>query len=404
MSSGKTVAEQILSARSGVDARAGDVVVCEVDWILGTDAATPMAIGYFEKMGGQSVRDPSRVMFALDHYSPPTTPRTKAFHDQVRAFARKHGIEVRDVGAGISHQLLLESGRAKAGDLVVGADSHTVTCGALGLFATGIGSSDLAAAMVTGQIWLRIPETIQVTLTGERAEGVSAKDMALALVAQVGGEGANYQAVEFRGPAAEALPLEDRLVLCNLAVEMSAKAAMFPVGPADPGARYARAVSLDLSALSPVVALPDAPANVTAIGNAAGTPVHMVFVGTCAGGRVSDIREVLRVIERAGGRVATGVQLVVTPASREVERKLTADGTLPRLASMGATITTPGCGACCGTSGVIPEDGMNVMSTANRNFRGRMGNPRASIYLASPAACAAAAVSGHITDPRTMGR
>jgi 3-isopropylmalate/(R)-2-methylmalate dehydratase large subunit len=285
---------------------------------------------------------------------------------------------------------------------VVGADSHTVTCGALGLFATGIGSSDLAAVMLTGQVWLRVPETIVVFLTGQRSPGVTAKDIALALLAQLGPDGASYCALEFQGPAAEAMPPEDRLVLCNLAVEMDAKAAIFPVGAVDPGARYARRVSLDVSTVTPLIARPHAPTDVVEIDQAAGTPVQMVFVGTCAGGRVSDIREVASVLERAGGRIATGVQLVVTPASREVERTLIADGTLPRLAAMGATITTPGCGACCGTSGVLPADGMNVISTANRNFKGRMGTATASIYLASPAACASAAVAGRIVDPRAL--
>jgi 3-isopropylmalate/(R)-2-methylmalate dehydratase large subunit len=256
--------------------------------------------------------------------------------------------------------------------------------------------------MITGQIWLRVPETIEVVLEGSRPGGLSAKDIALALVAELGPQGASYQALEFRGPGAEALRLEDRLVLCSLAVEMDAKAAIFPAEPADPAASYARRISLDVSTLSPRIALPHAPGNVKEIGAALGTPVQMVFVGTCTGGRVSDVHEVVRVIERAGGRIAGGVQLVVTPASGEIARQLEADGTLRKLAAFGATITTPGCGACCGTSGVIPREGMNVISTANRNFKGRMGTPSASIFLASPAACAAAAARGVITDPREV--
>jgi 3-isopropylmalate/(R)-2-methylmalate dehydratase large subunit len=257
--------------------------------------------------------------------------------------------------------------------------------------------------MLTGQIWLRVPETIRVTLKGEKPQGFTAKDLALELVAVIGPDGANYQALEFHGPAADTLGTEDRLVLCNLAVEMDAKAAMFPATAVESGARYQRDVVVDLSSITPRVALPHAPHNVAPLERATGTPVHMVFVGTCAGGRVSDVHEVARLLEGAGGRIAPGVQLVVTPASREVEQRLTTDGTLARLVAMGAVVTTAGCGACCGTSGVIPTDGMTVISTANRNFKGRMGNATASIYLASPAACAAAALTGRITDPRTLG-
>jgi 3-isopropylmalate/(R)-2-methylmalate dehydratase large subunit len=417
----KTISEKILSAHAQRDVRAGDVVVCDADLVIGTDASAPMAIDYFKKMGGGRIRDASRVMFALDHYAPPSSAKTAGFHDRVRAFAREHAIELHEVGAGISHQIAVERGRVVAGDLVIGADSHTVTAGALGAFATGVGSSDIAAAMITGKVWLRAPETIHVELIGARRQGVSAKDVALGLVAELGPEGANYQTLEFHGSALGSLTIEERLVVSNLAVETGAKAAIFPadketasylahravrqVTPvvADAGARYARSIVVDLARAAPVVALPHAPENVVALGEALGTPIHMVFLGTCTGGRVSDFHAALAVLERAGGRVAQGVQLIATPASREVYLHLLADGTLAKLAEMGAVITTPGCGACCGTSGAIPGDGMNVLSTANRNFKARMGNATASIYLASPEACAAAAVTGRITDPASIG-
>lgn len=418
MTSPKTVSEKILSTKAGRDARAGDVVICNVDLVLGTDASSPMAIDYFEQMGGQRLFDPARVLFSFDHYSPPTTDKTRGFHSRVRAFVARLGGTILEVGEGISFQVAVERGLATPGDLVVGADSHTVTCGALNVFATGVGSSDLAAAMLTGQVWLRVPETILVRLVGHRPPGLAAKDAALALVAEVGAEGANYQAIEFGGPALGQLSLEDRLVFSNLAVEMGAKAAIFPCDEtandylagrairrgtpvrADVGAVYSREVALDLSALSPRVALPHAPDKVVPIADAAGTPIQMVFIGTCTGGRVPDLHEALDVLRRGGSRLAPGVQLVVTPASREVERRLTDDGTLAELVSIGATVTTPGCGACCGTSGVIPKEGASVLSTANRNFKARMGPASVSIYLASPAACAAAALSGRISDPR----
>ena len=416
----QTISEKILSAKSGQAVRAGDVVIARVDRVIGTDASTPMAIDYFERMGGERLFDPARVTLALDHYAPPNTAGTRAFHARMREFAARYGAELLAVGEGISFQRAAELGRVLPGDLVVGADSHTVTCGALNAFAVGVGSSDLAAAMLTGELWLKVPETIEVLLDGTPPVGVGAKDLALALVAELGGEGADYQALEFGGPAVPALSLDDRLVLCNLAVETGAKAAVFPFDAAtegylagrskargtpvsaDPSAGYVHRLTLDLARLSPRVALPHAPDNVVPLEQAIGTPVQMVFIGTCTGGRVVDFHTVLEVLERGGGRIAPGVQLVLTPASREVADHLQHDGTLDRLVAMGAILTTTGCGACCGTSGVIPGDGMHVLSTANRNFKARMGNPTAAIYLASPAACAAAALSGVISDPRLL--
>jgi 3-isopropylmalate/(R)-2-methylmalate dehydratase large subunit len=419
MTRGRTISEKILSAKARTEARAGDIVVCDVDLVVGTDASSPMTIAYFERMGGARLFDASRVVVSLDHYSPPSTAKTAAFHDQVRAFAQRHGAEVFGVGEGISHQIIAERGRVLPGELVVGADSHTVTCGALNAFATGVGSSDLAAAMITGRIWLRVPETIRVQLTGNRPPHVSAKDAALAIIAELGAEGANYRAIEFSGPGVAAFSLEERFVFSNLAVESGAKAALFDVDdetrrylsmratPAavssDSDALFSRELVIDLATLTPRVAIPHSPNDVVEIGAVDDTNIHMVFIGTCTGGRVSDFHDALDVLRRGGGRLAPGVQLVATPASRDVYLRLLQDGSLAELASMGAVVTTPGCGACCGTSGAIPGNGMNVLSTANRNFKARMGNATASIYLASPAACAAAALTGRITDPRSIG-
>jgi 3-isopropylmalate/(R)-2-methylmalate dehydratase large subunit len=414
MATARTITEKILAAT------AGDVVVRDVDWVIGTDASSPMAIGYFEKMGGDRLFDPSKVVFSFDHYSPPTTPQTRAFHQRVRDFVRRYGGTIYDVGEGISHQVIVERGDVLTGQLVIGADSPTVTGGARNHFATGVGSSDLAAAMITGQIWLRVPETIRVNIVGDRPDHVTAKDVALAMVGMLGAEGANYVALEFTGHGLPSLSLEDRLVIANLAVETGAKAALFPADAtmdaylaartpargapvaADEGARYARDLTIDLAALGPLVALPHAPDNVRSIDESVGQHVDMVFIGTCTGGRISDVHDALAVLRAGGSRIAASVHVVVTPASREVEQVLESDGTLETLRQMGATVTTPGCGACCGTSGVIPGEGATVLSTANRNFKARMGRASASIYLASPAACAAAAVTGRITDPRVI--
>jgi 3-isopropylmalate/(R)-2-methylmalate dehydratase large subunit len=413
---GKTISEKILSSKSGHDARAGDFVVCTVDCALGTDGSTPMALDYFEAMGGKRVAHPQRIVLALDHYAPPPSPATVQYHQRMRGFAAAQGITLWEVGEGIGHQLIVESGRAVPGSLVVGADSHAVTYGALNSFATGIGSSDLAAIMISGRMWLRVPESIKVTLTGTLPAGVYPKDIALALTNELRADGATYQALEFGGPALASLDLEDRLVLSNFAVEMGAKNAVFPADAstfeylegranapfdavaADAEAVYSREIILALDDLTPQVTLPHQIDHVVPIADAIGTPVRMVYLGTCTGGRVRDFHQARDVI-KAGGGVAPGVQLVVTPASRAVLETLTRDGTLADFVAMGATIGTPGCGSCCGTCGTIPRD-VNVISTANRNYKGRMGNSNASIYLASPASCAAAAVSGVIADTR----
>jgi 3-isopropylmalate/(R)-2-methylmalate dehydratase large subunit len=417
----QTISEKILSSHSEGPVRAGDIAVCNVDLVLGTDGSGPMAIDYFVQMRGERLHDPGRVFFSLDHYSPPDTDATRAFHDRIRDFSARHAATVFEVGEGISHQVVVERGLVAAGDLVIGADSHTVMCGALNCFAIGVGSSDLAAAMKTGRIWLRVPETILVRLDGERRAGVAAKDVVLEIVSRLGSAGANYEAIEFAGEL-DPFSLDDRLVISSMAVEAGAKAAIWPHDEvtseyrkarggdrgtpvhADPAARYARDVLIDLASLTPRVARPDAPDNVADVDVASGVPVHMVFIGTCTGGRVQDVHEAVSAFERAGGRLAPGVQLVLTPASLEVRDRLIQDGTLRGLEKAGAIVTTPGCGACCGTSGVIPGDGMTVLSTANRNFKARMGNATASIYLASPAVCGAAAATGRIPRGRDIVR
>jgi 3-isopropylmalate/(R)-2-methylmalate dehydratase large subunit len=399
---GRTITEKVLSTHASRDARSGAVVVCQVDYALGTDGSTPMALDYFAAMGGSRVRYPERIVFALDHYAPAPSRQTAALHQRMRDFAALHRIPLWDVGEGIGHQLMVESGRAAPGRLLVGADSHAVTYGAVNCFGTGIGSSELAAILIGGEIWLRVPESIRVILNGRMSPGVDAKDIALALARQLGADGAAYRALEFAGPALDTLDLDDRLVLANLSVEMGAKNAVFPgeVAP-DSDARYCREIEIALSTLAPQVALPHQVDRVVNIEAAAGTGVHMVYLGTCTGGRARDFHRARDVL-RAGGGPAPGVQLVVTPASRSVLETLARDGTLGDFIAMGAVIGTPGCGSCCGTCAPIPADGVNVISTANRNFKGRMGNPHSAIYLASPATCAAAAVRGSIADPREI--
>lgn len=411
------MAEKILSRAAGQPARQGEIVICAPDFAMGTDGSIPMALDYLQQMasGEPSPRHPERLVFAFDHYGTSSGPKAAALQERARAFARAHGIRLHEVGEGISHQLVIESGEALPGRLIVGADSHSTSYGALNAFATGIGSSDLAGILLCGELWLKVPATIRIELRGRLRRDASAKDVALVLAERLGADGATYHALEFAGPGVGALDMDDRIVLANMSVECGAKAGLFPCDAvtatylsgraaapfepvaADEGARYARTIEIDLAAIEPQLALPHRVDNVVPLAQAAATPVDMVYLGTCTGGRVKDYREALEVL-REGGGIAPGVKLVVTPASEAVRRELEATGMLAAFAAFGAEIQPPGCGTCCGTCGTVPSDGMRVISTANRNFKGRMGNPKASIFLASPRACALAAVRGRFGD------
>jgi 3-isopropylmalate/(R)-2-methylmalate dehydratase large subunit len=416
---GMTLSEKLLSAAAGRSVRAGEIAVCEVDCAMGTDGSIPMAMDYFASMGGERVHAPHKLLFALDHYAPPASPKAAMLQAKIRRFAREQGIPLFDIGAGIGHQIVVEQGLATPGRLLVGADSHAVTYGAANCFATGIGSSDLAGIMLTGKTWLRVPESIRITLHGKLPRGVYPKDLALHLAQLFRADGATYQALEFHGEGVASLDFEDRLVVANLSVEMGAKNAVFPFDAAarrylekraagtfeavsaDPDAQYASAIDVDLSTLQPYVAMPHNVDNVTNLAEIGDVPVQMAYLGTCTGGRAKDFRQALAVF-REYGKPARGVQLVVTPASREVMHELTEGGELAEFVALGAIIVTPGCGSCCGTAGAIPEDGANVVSTANRNFKGRMGNASANVFLASPEVCAASAVAGRIVSLQTF--
>lgn len=414
----QTLAEKLLSRAAGRAVRAGELIVCRPDLALGTDGSIPMALDYLAELHGGAAGAPcdaSRLVFAFDHYDASSGPKALALQERARRYARAHGIAVFEMNEGIGHQRVLETGRALPGQLVVGADSHSTTYGAMNAFATGIGSSDLAGLMFCGQMWLKVPATIAVRLSGRLRAGVAAKDVALELVGLLRADGANYRALEFGGPGIAGLDMDDRIVLANMAVEAGAKVGLFPcdvrtrayletsVGAgrasalagvlADDGAAYEQTIEIDLGAVEPMVAMPHRVDRVTRIAAAPATPIGMVYLGTCTGGRVKDYREALAVL-RSGGGVAAGVRLVVTPASEPVRAALESSGMLREFEALGAEIHAPGCGACCGTCGGAPVGDVRVVSTANRNFKGRMGNPEAQIYLASPAECARAAVSG----------
>lgn len=416
-----TMAEKILSKHCGRPCYAGESVVCRVDAAMATDGSAPMAIDYFRAMGGEKLADPKALVFALDHYAPPDNPATVELQDRIRTFSAEQGNILYDIGAGIGHQLMIERGHVRPGDLVVGADSHAVAYGAANAFAVGVGSSDLAAVMLTDKLWFRVPESIRIELTGKLPASLDAKDIALEINRTLDPQDASYRVLEFTGEGAVSLTFEERMLLSNMSTDAGAKAGIFDADAvtttylknqdglrhavtADEGAVYAKHLSIELNTLTPRLARPPVggeAAEIVELGQDVDTPVDMVYLGTCTGGRQSDLESALRVL-RAGGGKHPRVQLVVTPASDKVYAGLAADGMLEEFIKMGALMMTPGCGSCCGTCGAIPGDEKVVISAANRNFTGRMGNPKARVFLASPAACAAAAVNGKITDPRTI--
>jgi 3-isopropylmalate/(R)-2-methylmalate dehydratase large subunit len=407
-----TIAEKIASRAAGRIVRAGEIAVVRVDGVMATDATAPMAIQAFRQMGGRKVWNPLRVSLVIDHAAPAPNERAANLHTMMRQFAREQGCHFYDVGAGICHQLMVEHGHVRPGYLFLGADSHTPTYGALNAFAAGIGSTDLAGILLTGKTWLKVPPTIKVELHGRLPLGVTAKDLILFLVGQVGLEGANYQCVEFAGEAIAPLRLSQRMTLANMASEMGAKAGIvapdglrlpyaFEPVLADAGATYARVLRFDVSRLTPHVALPHSPANAVPITQVKGTKIQAGFIGSCTNARLDDLHQAAAVLR--GRRLAPGTRLVIAPASRAVFNAALRDGTLAALSEAGATFISPGCGPCVGTHEGVPGDGEVVISSTNRNFQGRMGNPRAHIYLASPAVVAASVLAGEIAAPDDVG-
>ena len=413
-----TLAERLLAAHAGLDeVRPGQIVVCDVDLAIAQDGTGPLAIQQIDELGAARVAAPTCVFF-IDHAAPAPRAELADAHAAIRAFCARAGAVLSDVEMGVCHQRVAES-FARPGDLVVGADSHTCTAGALGAFATGMGSTDVAVAMATGKTWLRVPETIRVEVSGTLADGVEAKDLMLTLIGRLGADGATYKALEFGGPGIDGLPMAGRLTLANMAVEAGAKAGLVasdevtreflaacgrvadfrPVAP-DPGAAYERVVEIDAGAVVPVVARPHTVDNVVPAAELAGTRLDQVLIGTCTNGRLEDLRAAARLLR--GRRRAPHTRLVVTPASQAVARAAAAEGLLEVFWEAGAVVTNPGCGACVGIHEGVLAAGERGLSTANRNFRGRMGNPEAFIYLGSPSTAAASAVAGEIVDPREL--
>lgn len=412
----KTFVEKIFSEKINDDCRAGDVVIAPVDLAMAHDSTGPLAIKLWKKEGFKDTFSSKQIIFIIDHYVPCPNNKVADYHTLMRDFAKDGHCTLYDSGEGICHQLLAEKGYVKPGDFVVGADSHTCTLGALGAFATGIGSTDLAVVMATGKLWFKVPHSIEVILSGNFKPGVYAKDLILDLIEKIGTYGATYQVLEFKGEALNSLTIEERMTICNMTVELGAKTGIieadsvtrnwllshsistpYNIIKSDYGADYLKTLNIALVEIEPMVALPHSLERIVPVKNVPNLSIQLGFLGTCTNGRLDDLYLVANILSIYG--LSPKVRLIVAPASRLILMKAIQMGIIERLVKIGAVIMPPGCAACIGTNGV-PEAGDNVVSTANRNFKGRMGNDKANVYLVSPATLAASCVTGYLSDPR----
>ena len=403
---GKTFVEKIFGAQTGA------IVFAKPDIVL-THDNTASIKNTFEKMGGEKVANPEQLLIVLDHNAPPTNAKIATQYQTVRDIVKEQGVEkFYDAGKGICHQIM--SYHAEPGMIIVGSDSHTCTAGAFNAMAAGIDRTEAAGLWKRGETWFRVPESLKVTLTGKLQPNVFAKDISLWIIGMIGSDGANYMSIEYHGNGVKTLSIAQRMTLANLASEMGAKNAVFPADEvltefyngklpnnptwADDDANYAKEIVINLDELFPVVAAPHHVDNVKALSEVQGTPLNEGLIGTCTNGRLEDLRIAAEVLK--GKTVKEGFQLLVAPASVEIYKQAMKEGLIEIFIDAGGSVLSPSCGPCLGTGQGIPADGYNVISTANRNFKGRMGNPKSDVYLASPAAVAASAITGEITDPR----
>ena len=413
----KTISEKIFSAHCGKEVKAGDVAVCNIDFCFGQDGTSTLITDSFKKLGVKKVFNKNKFCMVIDHSSPSPNIGVSEVHKKMRAFAQEHSLNLFDIGCGVCHQVIPEAGILKPGDLVVGADSHTCTYGALGVFSTGMGSTDLAVALASGKNWFKVPETVKIILKGRPKKGVYSKDVILFIIGKLGADYCTYKAVEFSGSYIKGLSMDARFTISNMAIEMGAKAGLMEpdsttckylrgVGcrvkgeeiKSDKDARYEEVLEFDVSKIVPQVAKPHTVDNVIALDKIKGTRIDEAFIGTCTNGRLEDLKIAASILR--GRKIAKYTKLIIAPASRAIFEEAMKKGIISDFITSGACVVAPGCGPCVGTHNGVPSKGENVISTANRNFKGRMGNPDAFIYLASPATVATSALKGQITDPR----
>ncbi|OGC37346.1 3-isopropylmalate dehydratase large subunit [candidate division WOR-1 bacterium RIFOXYC2_FULL_37_10] len=415
---GKTIAEKILSSHSNTDSYAGDIVIADLDFMIGQDGTSGVAIDSFNKMGAEKISDPSKIAIIVDHSSPSPNSGVSAIHKKIRDFSKTYGIKLYDIGCGVCHQITQEQGHVVPGDLVIGADSHTCTYGAINVFSTGIGSTDFAAGMISGKLWFKVPETLKVVYRGKLPKGVFSKDLILKLIGDITADGATYMALEIGGEAISSLSVDARFTISNMAIECGAKAGLMETDQkvldwvnrhskkipspvfADKEAKYAKTIEINIAQLEPQIAKPHTVDNVVPISKLEETTVAQGYIGTCTNGRLEDFQIAAKILK--GKKINSNCRLIIAPASKDILLDMIKDGTYQTLLDSGAIAVTPGCGPCVGTHNGVPSDGENVISTANRNFKGRMGNVNSFIYLGSPATVAASMLKGKISDPRNF--
>lgn len=418
---GMTMTQKILAAHAGFESvQAGQLINAKLDMVLGNDVTSPVAINEMNKFGKNSVFDKTRISLVMDHFTPNKDIQSAQNCKQVREFAAEHDIKhYYDVGTmGIEHALLPEQGIVTCGDCIIGADSHTCTYGALGAFSTGVGSTDMAAGMVTGMAWFKVPSAIKVVITGKKSKYICGKDVILDIIGRIGVDGALYQSLEFTGDGVSELSMDDRFTICNMAIECGAKNGIFPVDEktleyvngrsereykvfeADDDAEYNRTITVDLSTLKSTVAFPHLPENTRTFDDIPEIKIDQVVIGSCTNGRMEDMRMAASVLK--GKKVAKNVRTIIIPATQQIYLQCIKEGLAEIFIEAGAIVSTPTCGPCLGGHMGILAKGEKAVSTSNRNFVGRMGHTESEIYLASPAVAAASAIKGCIADPATL--
>ena len=419
---GMTMTQKILAHAAGLDSvTAGQLIEAKLDLVLGNDITTPVAIDVMDGFKKQQVFDKDKIALVMDHFIPNKDIKSAEHCKQVREFSQKYDItNYFDVGQmGIEHALLPEKGLVVAGDVVIGADSHTCTYGALGAFSTGVGSTDMAAGMATGRAWFKVPSAIKVVLTGRKNKWISGKDVILHLIGEIGVDGALYKSLEFTGDGVADLTMDDRLTISNMAIEAGGKNGIFPVDDktveymkehstkrwtvyeADPDAEYERTVTIDLSALKSTVSFPHLPENTHTIDDCGDIWIDQSVIGSCTNGRIQDLREAAEILK--GRKVAKNIRCIIIPATQAIYLQALKEGLIETFIEAGAVVSTPTCGPCLGGYMGILAEGERCISTTNRNFVGRMGHVKSEVYLASPAVAAASAVTGKISSPAELG-
>ncbi len=414
----KTISEKIISEHAGKDVSVEEIVVVDVDVVMAQDGTGPLSVNQIKKMGFKKVANPEKSIFFIDHASPSPRKELSNAHKVLRDFAKEAGMVLSDVGEGVCHQILVES-YACPGDIVIGADSHTCTSGALGAFSTGMGSTDIAVGFALAKTWLMVPKSIKIVLSGKLGKGVYAKDIIIYLIGLITSEGATYKSLEFSGEALKDLSIDDRFTISNMAVEAGAKTGLFPsdeitkkyledIGrpdcyrkiEADENAEYDQVIEIDCAKIEPMISKPHTVDNIAKVSEIGKVKIDQVFIGSCTNGRLVDLRIAADILK--GKKVNKDVRLIVVPASKKIYMQALKEGIIEVLVDSGASIIAPGCGPCVGVHQGILADGEVCLSTQNRNFKGRMGNPDSFIYLSSPATAALSAINGFISDPREL--